>query len=137
MYQIFMNEVGPGRSTYHYPVILRDGSRKNFLWFHTVLLGEQGRRQSSFLLGQMVMESWKHQDDSLLSHANGPCDRTYRLSPKEREIAERIRDGRTSKDISEELDISRLTVDRHRNNIRRKLQVPHQLRLSEVLKLYL
>jgi PAS domain S-box-containing protein len=137
MYQLFMAEMGPGRSSYHYPVIMRDGSRKVCLWFHTVLVDPDGSRASSILMGQLMRDSWEDNESSVLHHANGPCDRTYRLSPKERQIAEKIRDGFTSKNISEELEISRLTVDRHRNNIRRKLQVPHELRLGEYLKLYL
>jgi DNA-binding CsgD family transcriptional regulator len=137
MYQLFMDEMGPGRSSYHYPVILRNGTRQNFLWFHTVLVDALGKRSSSILFGQIMRETWEETDSAAVHHANGPCDRTYRLSPKERQIAEKIRDGYTSKDISEELSISPLTVDRHRNNIRQKLQVPHELRLGEYLKLYL
>ncbi len=43
------------------------------------------------------------------------------LSPREREIAVQVRNGRTSKEIAELLGISTATVERHRHNIRRKL----------------
>lgn len=136
-YQLFMTETGPGRSSYQYPVILAGGRREEVLWFHTVLLGLEGSRETSVLLGQRIQEGWVPEGSFSGSLFSGPADRIYRLSPKERQIAERIRQGRTSRAISEELGISHLTVDRHRNNIRRKLKVPHDLRLMEYLKLYL
>ena len=45
------------------------------------------------------------------------------LSPRGREIAVQVRNGRTSKEIAELLGISIATVERHRHNIRRKLRV--------------
>jgi DNA-binding CsgD family transcriptional regulator len=45
------------------------------------------------------------------------------LSPREREIAIQVRNGRTSKEIAELLGIAEATVERHRHNIRRKLRV--------------
>lgn len=45
------------------------------------------------------------------------------LSPREREIAVQVRNGRTSKEIAELLGISPATVERHRHNMRRKLHV--------------
>ncbi len=46
-----------------------------------------------------------------------------RLSPREVEIAMRVRDGFSSKEIAEQLHVSELTVERHRHNIRRKLGI--------------
>ena len=134
MYKRFMGEIGPGKSSYTYPLILSNQLEQNFLWFHTVIVDDGGQRTSSFLLGQFAKEE---SAPSLGHNANGPSDHTYRLSPKERQIAEKIRDGYSSKGISEHLKISHLTVDRHRNNIRHKLQVPHEIRLVEYLKIYL
>jgi DNA-binding CsgD family transcriptional regulator len=45
------------------------------------------------------------------------------LSPREREVAVQVRNGRTSKEIAELLGIALATVERHRHNIRRKLHV--------------
>ncbi len=45
------------------------------------------------------------------------------LSPREREIAVQVRNGRTSKEIADLLGISRATVERHRHNLRRKLRI--------------
>jgi len=46
-----------------------------------------------------------------------------KLSPREHAICERIRLGRTSKEIAEELGLSEQTVHKHRQSIRRKLQL--------------
>lgn len=45
------------------------------------------------------------------------------LSPREREIAVQVRNGRSSKEIAELLGIAEATVERHRHNIRRKLRL--------------
>lgn len=45
------------------------------------------------------------------------------MSPREREIAVQVRNGRSSKEIAELLGISLATVERHRYNIRKKLRV--------------
>ncbi|MEL7555107.1 MAG: hypothetical protein GXY71_08285 [Treponema sp.] len=52
----------------------------------------------------------------------GPESETS-LSPREREIAVQVRNGRTSKEIAELLGIAEATVERHRHNIRRKLRL--------------
>ena len=53
---------------------------------------------------------------------SGPDDNPA-LSPREREIAVQVRNGRTSKEIAELLGIAESTVERHRHNIRKKLNI--------------
>jgi len=48
------------------------------------------------------------------------------LSPREREVAVQVRNGRTSKEIAELLGIAEATVERHRHNIRRKLRIANE-----------
>ncbi|MRR14566.1 LuxR family transcriptional regulator [archaeon] len=48
------------------------------------------------------------------------------LTPKEMQIAEMIRQGKNSKDIAEMLGTSVATVNTHRNNIRKKLNMRKQ-----------
>ncbi|MCS6886176.1 MAG: LuxR C-terminal-related transcriptional regulator [Acidobacteriota bacterium] len=45
------------------------------------------------------------------------------LTEREREVLKYIAEGATSKEIGEQLGISRKTADAHRNNIKRKLRV--------------
>ncbi len=52
---------------------------------------------------------------------NGP-DSHPALSPREREVALQVRNGRSSKEIAGLLGIAEATVERHRHNIRRKLK---------------
>jgi PAS domain S-box-containing protein len=49
-----------------------------------------------------------------------------KLTPRELDILEMIRDGRSSKQIAEALDLSSQTVHKHRQSIRRKLQIDHR-----------
>ncbi len=50
-------------------------------------------------------------------------DKKNRLTPKEIEICNMIKSGLSSKDISGLLNISSLTVSKHRGNIRKKLNI--------------
>lgn len=45
------------------------------------------------------------------------------LTEREREVLRLIAEGATSREIGEQLGISRKTADAHRNNIKRKLRV--------------
>jgi DNA-binding NarL/FixJ family response regulator len=54
-----------------------------------------------------------------------PMNRPFRrlLTPREREIVQRIAEGQSNKEIAAALGISAKTVDSHRNNIMRRLQL--------------
>jgi PAS domain S-box-containing protein len=49
-----------------------------------------------------------------------------KLTPREMDILEMIRAGRSSKQIADALDLSSQTVHKHRQSIRRKLQIDHR-----------
>jgi PAS domain S-box-containing protein len=49
-----------------------------------------------------------------------------KLTPRELDILEMIRAGRSSKQIAESLGLSSQTVHKHRQSIRRKLQIDHR-----------
>ena len=52
------------------------------------------------------------------------------LTTKEIEIIKYITQGLTSKEIGEMLKISNRTVDTHRHNIQKKLEIPNSAQLS-------
>jgi len=47
----------------------------------------------------------------------------HRLSSREREVVQLVAEGRTNKEIATELGVSVKTVDAHRTNIMRRLNV--------------
>jgi DNA-binding NarL/FixJ family response regulator len=47
--------------------------------------------------------------------------RMINLTPKEIQVANLIRDGKTTKEIAEHLDVSKSAIDTHRHHIRKKL----------------
>jgi DNA-binding CsgD family transcriptional regulator len=77
---------------------------------------DQGRRDS--YLDLLVSEIRRQ----MKAIGQGP-ESDSSLSPREREIAVQVRNGRTSKEIAELLGIAEATVERHRHNIRRKLRL--------------
>jgi DNA-binding CsgD family transcriptional regulator len=57
-----------------------------------------------------------------------------RLSTREKEVMEQIKEGHTSKEIAQVLNISKLTVDTHRKNMMQKLGASN---LAELIRLAL
>ena len=53
-------------------------------------------------------------------------DRYDRLTSRESEICDMIKEGRSSKQISEELNLSILTIQKHREQIRKKLGITNK-----------
>ncbi|MFA9453311.1 MAG: PAS domain S-box protein [Candidatus Aminicenantaceae bacterium] len=60
------------------------------------------------------------------SYGSRITEKTTNLTPREVEICSMIKGGLSSKDISEILNISQATVERHRKNIRSKLNLTNQ-----------
>lgn len=71
-----------------------------------------------------------------LATSSGSAINTYsRLSPREVEICNLIKGGATSKEISILLKITTITVNKHRENIRKKLRISNKdINLSTYLK---
>jgi len=100
------------------------------------------------LLGKMQgsetpPEDWKtylhvvrqNLQDVTSSFSRKVSDERVRLSPREVEVCDLIRNGLANKRIAEMLHISLLTVERHRHNIRRKLGIDNQkVNLSSFLR---
>ena len=61
----------------------------------------------------------------------------FKLSKQEKEIIKLILEGKTSKEIADVLFISKHTVDTHRTNIYKKLEVSNAVSLVQFAKLYL
>lgn len=59
-------------------------------------------------------------------------ERLAKLTPREMEILEHIKTGKSSKLIARDLDISPKTVDVHRTNIMRKLKIHHAVELGNL-----
>ena len=65
-------------------------------------------------------------EDVTSSFSSKVSDERVRLSPREVEICNMIRNGLSNKEIAELLRISLLTVERHRHNIRKKLRIDNE-----------
>ncbi|MEN6464817.1 MAG: helix-turn-helix transcriptional regulator, partial [Syntrophaceae bacterium] len=65
--------------------------------------------------------------ENIMSPFLGNLPSAYsRLTPMEMQIANLIKDGKTSKEISSLLNLSTTTIDFHRNNIRSKLNLKNK-----------
>ena len=59
----------------------------------------------------------------MIELSNRAASLLNRLSARERQIAEMVADGKPSKVIAYELEISKRTVEKHRENLMSKLEV--------------
>ena len=62
-------------------------------------------------------------------HLTAPLQQAQLLTPREREILRAIADGKSSKQIAGDLDLSVRTVETHRLNLKRKLGIEGQANL--------
>ena len=67
--------------------------------------------------------------DAVAGGTSAPLERCPDLTPRECEVLLNIADGKTNREIADELDISVKTVDRHRENIMRKLKIHSRVEL--------
>ena len=65
-------------------------------------------------------------EDVTSSFSSKVSDQRVRLSPREVEICNLIRNGLSNKQIAELMHISLLTVERHRHNVRKKLGIGNE-----------
>jgi len=82
------------------------------------------RRDGSF--NTAVYETLKSSLQNLAGGAGGSIKAFHRLSPRETEICNLLKAGSTNKEIAEALGISASTVQKHREIIRRKLQLTNR-----------
>jgi DNA-binding NarL/FixJ family response regulator len=61
--------------------------------------------------------------DSYLKRVGGPLSPLEQLTPRQREILQLIAEGRNTKDIASELDISVKTIDSHRLQLMERLNI--------------
>jgi PAS domain S-box-containing protein len=72
-------------------------------------------------LNKTYYDLLKYNLDELAASTGGTLHISSKLSPREMEICSMIKNGSSSKDIAEALDIALVTVQKHREVIRRKL----------------
>lgn len=91
--------------------------------------GSRGKDKKNF---EILEEEIKKITSSFGRRMN---DKKLRLTPREIEICDLIRNGLTSKDISRVLGLSKQSVDGHRNRIRKKLGISNKkYNLASVLQ---
>ncbi len=84
--------------------------------------------------GKDLLQLKKEIENIVSSYGITISDPAFRLTRREIEICNMIRNGLTTKQIADLINISPITVERHRNNIRKKFGINNE---KEVLSDYL
>ncbi len=64
-----------------------------------------------------------HMESIASSYGREITKKSYNLTPRELEICNMVKGGLTSKEIADLIHLSRLTIEKHRRNIRKKLRI--------------
>ncbi|BEH11744.1 response regulator transcription factor [Geobacter sulfurreducens subsp. ethanolicus] len=87
-------------------------------------------RGEFFLDGQVSQEVVQRIFSGSQADGGGSADERYTLlTPREQQVMRMIVEGATSRQIAESLDLTLKTVENHRTNLMRKLQVHNKLEL--------
>jgi len=73
-----------------------------------------------------VMAGGIYYSAALSKHLSRPISPSMLLTPREKEVLQRIATGKSNKHIARELNLSVRTVETHRWNIKRKLDIDGQ-----------
>ena len=68
----------------------------------------------------------KYLKEILSTFVNNVTSKYLSLSPREIQVANLVKEGKTTKEISSLMNVSPGAVDIHRNRIRKKLRLPHR-----------
>ncbi len=117
--------------------LLKDASKNEILKaIHTVYNGEKyfSGDISNIIVNNLLKKSSTSEKSPEVS--NEVLDNEYNLTKKEVEILHLVILGKTNKEISEELNKSKRTIETHRFNLMKKMKVKNLMELSNKSKKY-
>ncbi|PKP29057.1 MAG: DNA-binding response regulator [Bacteroidetes bacterium HGW-Bacteroidetes-18] len=117
--------------------LLKDASKAEILKaIYTVYNGEKyfSGDISNVIVNNLLKKSNNTINDSINTNGSDEDKDTHNLTKKEIEILHLILLGRTNKEISEELNKSKRTIETHRFNLMKKLNVKNLIELSAKAK---
>ena len=117
--------------------LLKDASKNEILKaIHTVYNGEKyfSGDISNIIVNNLLKKSSTSEKSPEVS--NEVLDNEYNLTKKEVEILHLVILGKTNKEISEELNKSKRTIETHRFNLMKKMKVKNLMELSNKAKKY-
>lgn len=109
-----------------YGYILKDSSSDEMIKAIRLIAG--GEKYYSSPVASIILSGYMHQLKRGSKHSAQPS----RLSNKEKEILQFLVDGMSSREIAERLQLSVRTVDNHRANMMRRLQVRNAAELVRI-----
>ncbi|WP_111708766.1 response regulator transcription factor [Lutibacter citreus] len=119
--------------------LLKDASKAEVLKaIHTVYNGEKyfSGDISNIIVNNLMKKSLSStsEDPTTELKSNFVPKNTYNLTKKEIEILQLVLKGKTNKEISEELNKSKRTIETHRFNLMKKMEVKNLIELSSKAK---
>ena len=101
--------------------VLKNGSTDDL--FAAIKSVSSGHAFFSPAVSKIIMDNYRRAADSPEDHLSADSNNDSRLTPREREVLQRIAEGESHQKVAEILHISPRTVDTHCNNIMKKLDI--------------
>ncbi|SDW44096.1 two component transcriptional regulator, LuxR family [Lutibacter oricola] len=117
--------------------LLKDASKAEVLKaIHTVYNGEKyfSGDISNIIVNNLLKKSTANKNSTSSEKKITPVQNNFNLTKKEIEILHLVLAGKTNKEISEELNKSKRTIETHRFNLMKKMNVKNLIELSTKAK---
>ncbi|WP_299778572.1 response regulator transcription factor [uncultured Formosa sp.] len=85
---------------------------------------------SSIIINNMINSGGQHVE------AKEKPEATFKLTKREKQILALVLDGKSNKEIAEDLDVSKRTAEVHRFNLMKKLDVKNLIELTKIASKY-
>jgi len=108
--------------------LLKDTNKSEFI--KAVKMVSQGQKYFSGDISNTIIQSYTNQEQPAVSNPQSNPD-NYQLTKREKQILKMIYDGISNKEIAETLNKSVRTIETHRFNIMKKLEVSN---ITELFK---
>ncbi|QDO93879.1 response regulator transcription factor [Formosa sediminum] len=124
-----LNAINAGADGY----LLKGSSKEEFMKaLHMIASGgKYFTGDISSIIVNSMMNNGGH-----LSQAQEVPEPTFKLTKREKQILGLVLDGKSNKEIAEDLDVSKRTAEVHRFNLMKKLEVKNLIELTKVASKY-
>ncbi|WP_159022853.1 response regulator transcription factor [Formosa sp. L2A11] len=124
-----LNAISAGADGY----LLKGSSKEEFM--KALHMIAEGGKYFTGDISSIIINSMINNGGKQLEEKEAP-EATFKLTKREKQILGLVLDGKSNKEIAEDLDVSKRTAEVHRFNLMKKLDVKNLIELTKVASKY-